>query len=659
MLTLRRKTMLWTSILLVVSLAVVYELSRRTFLEEMTLLGQEFAERRAVVAANIVRNSLAEVRRLSYDWAVWDATCEFVEGRRPGYAAENLTPLSLQGIHVDLIVISDASGRPIITRVLEGSGNEARPAPPKLLSLLRHLPPNGSTAADMAGTAGLFEYAGEIYLMATHPILPSDEQGEPRGTLVMARRFDQDEQRRLEEVVQSEFKLRHIEDPAVGAEISKMLAASRDPMPVASRVLDTQTRAGYALLHDVFGDPKFVVEVAWQRVFYAQGRRILYYFLLAFVAVGLVLIASVLLLLRRLVLNPFTRLSHQVAKLGERGDLFRRVDMDAGEEMNNLAKAINRMLDDLQRAQEALRRSDQQFRAIVDHQVELICRFGVDGRLSFVNRAFSEFFGRPEAELAGQGVMALTAAEDQALIQRELISLSPQRTVGTVESRIHLPSGETRWVHWTIRAFLNDTGTELSGFQAVGHDITERRSVEQALRRRVAMEEMISGISTDFLNLPNARLEEGIVSALRRVGQFTGADRCYIRLLSEDRSRIQLAFEWYGDGLQRLPYDVRALPASAFPWLSERLLRLEILRINRLDDLPPEAAREMELWRQVGAKSLLVAPLVLDNRMAGFIGLTADREPRAWTDEDGDLMKLVGDVFVGFLARKRAENALH
>ena len=53
------------------------------------------------------------------------------------------------------------------------------------------------------------------------------------------------------------------------------------------------------------------------------------------------------------------------------------------------------------RAQEALRASEERFRAIVDQQTDLICRFQADTTLTFVNDAYARHFGRSPDELLG------------------------------------------------------------------------------------------------------------------------------------------------------------------------------------------------------------------------------------------------------------------
>ena len=59
------------------------------------------------------------------------------------------------------------------------------------------------------------------------------------------------------------------------------------------------------------------------------------------------------------------------------------------------------------RAQDALRASEERFRAIVDQQTDLICRFQPDTTLTFVNDAYARHFGRMPDELLGRSFLDL------------------------------------------------------------------------------------------------------------------------------------------------------------------------------------------------------------------------------------------------------------
>ncbi|NET62699.1 MAG: PAS domain S-box protein, partial [Symploca sp. SIO2E6] len=45
--------------------------------------------------------------------------------------------------------------------------------------------------------------------------------------------------------------------------------------------------------------------------------------------------------------------------------------------------------------------SESRYRAIVEEQTELICRFSPDDKLTFVNPNYCRYFGKPYEELIG------------------------------------------------------------------------------------------------------------------------------------------------------------------------------------------------------------------------------------------------------------------
>jgi len=133
------------------------------------------------------------------------------------------------------------------------------------------------------------------------------------------------------------------------------------------------------------------------------------------------------------------------------------------------------------RAERALQESEARYRAIVEDQTELICRFLPDGTLTFVNEAYCKYFGKKQEELIGQTFMLLIPKEDHRTLKDHLASLSPKNPVATHEHRVIGPHGEIRWQQWTNRMVLDEEG-QLIEFQSVGWDITERKLMEEILK---------------------------------------------------------------------------------------------------------------------------------------------------------------------------------
>ena len=139
-----------------------------------------------------------------------------------------------------------------------------------------------------------------------------------------------------------------------------------------------------------------------------------------------------------------------------------------------------RLVEEKRRAEEALRESEARYRAIVEDQTELICRFLPDGALTFVNEAYCRYFGKKPEELIGHTFMLFISDEDQEIVRKQLTSLSPENPVVTYEHRVVAPNEEIHWQQRSDRAIFDEQGRIIE-FQSVGRDVTERVQVEQQL----------------------------------------------------------------------------------------------------------------------------------------------------------------------------------
>ena len=65
------------------------------------------------------------------------------------------------------------------------------------------------------------------------------------------------------------------------------------------------------------------------------------------------------------------------------------------------------------------------YRAIVEDQTELICRFDPDGKLTFVNEAYCRFFNKRREDLIGLSFMPLIAPGERKIVRAHFGSLEP------------------------------------------------------------------------------------------------------------------------------------------------------------------------------------------------------------------------------------------
>lgn len=135
----------------------------------------------------------------------------------------------------------------------------------------------------------------------------------------------------------------------------------------------------------------------------------------------------------------------------------------------------------------ALKQSEARYLAIIEKQTELVCRYLPDGRLSFVNEAYVNYFGQHRQDILDRNYIPNIPVADIATIQERLHRISPSTPLIDFEHRVIMPNGSIRWQYW-IHCGIYSAAGELLETQAVGRDITDRFQAERERDR--LMEEL-------------------------------------------------------------------------------------------------------------------------------------------------------------------------
>lgn len=158
-----------------------------------------------------------------------------------------------------------------------------------------------------------------------------------------------------------------------------------------------------------------------------------------------------------------------------------------GDYIELLPSIIDRVIErqqlitDRRQARAELQASEARYRAIVEDQSEMICRFLPGGKLTFANAAFCRYFGIQQGDIGFQNLVAFLPRRAYQYLREGQKNLSTQNPVTTNTHSLKTVSGEIRWLQWTSRAIF-DEAFKLAEYQLVGRDITEIKRVEEALR---------------------------------------------------------------------------------------------------------------------------------------------------------------------------------
>jgi PAS domain S-box-containing protein len=205
-------------------------------------------------------------------------------------------------------------------------------------------------------------------------------------------------------------------------------------------------------------------------------------------------------------------------------------------------------IEDRKRAEDLLRSSERQLRAIVDNIPASIAIHSALGELEFENRTAQEYHGRSSDDVQQSlasvvhpdDLPALIAAQQRALTTGEPLEF---------ELRLRRADGAFRWFHMRSRRSA-DSDDGPSRWYTVGTDIHDRKTAEEALLRSEASLLQVQRLSRTggWRYDPTTGLVESSPEIQRAYAVQPGEDVSrppfwFDRIHPEDRPRVQRQFE--------------------------------------------------------------------------------------------------------------------
>ncbi len=305
------------------------------------------------------------------------------------------------------------------------------------------------------------------------------------------------------------------------------------PLPAGDQTMDAGGRFDVALPIALAGARYGTLHYGVETTLLAEAQYTLLTKGAVIAGLAILLSAMALTLVSILLTRRLVRLS-EAAEAIAAGNLTARVPtVGGGDEVDRLATSFNAMADALDLRMRALAVSEEKFSKAFAASPDALMISGADGAILEVNAAFERFFGMSRGEALGRRLASLCEGECGRRLT-EIIGRAATRDA--IEIALPRCDGETSI------CLVSADGIDLSGQPcriAILHDITERKSVEEALARSNHDLEQFAYVASHDLREP-LRMVSAYVGLLdRRYGPQLDADaRQFITFAKDGAERL-------------------------------------------------------------------------------------------------------------------------
>jgi signal transduction histidine kinase len=344
---LRKKTFLIITVALISMTLVVYVSAQFILLDNYAALEKQRAEVNVKRCLSVLSNELTELDSTARDWAAWDDTYAFIQDANDNYLESNLVDETFINLRLNMMLFINSTGNVVYGKAFNLQNMSETPVPQDMLELLSanaFLWYHTDTESSLTGVVPLQEAP---LLIASKPILTSQNEGPIRGALIIGRYLNSEEIKNLEKTTYLPVFITPFNESETQIAFQSLYSSPPfEDTPIFTRQLNADTISGCALLKDVYGKLSLMLRVELQQDIYQQGVISIAFFILALLGSGIVLGLVAILIVEKGFLSRIEQLAINVKKMGKSKDFSERLSWNSKDELSILAETIDGMMEE-------------------------------------------------------------------------------------------------------------------------------------------------------------------------------------------------------------------------------------------------------------------------------------------------------------------------
>ena len=338
---------------------------------------------------NEFRSSYSNLERLNVDWSKWDDSYEFISTEEPkikkDYIKSNLVDTLLEDLDLNLIIFLDDNGK-IVYQTSYDSDSSKELSSREVIELKNEIEFHNQKTGMIA------RENNKILIFSNLGITDSNNSKKPVGNLIMGYFLDKNKLKTLEEKLGIPFNILGVSEN------------SKDPYEIKIEK-DTVLNKFYI---PTLSGRSIVLENQRDANILFLGKENIKKYIVMLLINFLILIFVIYIFMERFIVKRLRNMEHSVKEIIKHKDLGKRLEINGKDEIGDLGKNINNLLEDIEKMKKrlynlatydvmtgilnrhiGLEKLDKKFKKAKKNKGTLIAVFIDINNLKYVNDRFS------------------------------------------------------------------------------------------------------------------------------------------------------------------------------------------------------------------------------------------------------------------------------
>ncbi|MDO9253925.1 MAG: PAS domain S-box protein [Bacteroidales bacterium] len=315
---------------------------------------------------------------------------------------------------------------------------------------------------------------------------------------------------------------------------------------------------------------------------------------------------------------------------------------------------ISHNISEYKKIENELRMVAEKYESIFNSFVDLYYRSDLSGNILDLSPSVYQLSGYRPQELVGKSVAHVYA--DIESRNRMIQLLVEKGSINDYENLLIHKNGKLVPVSITSH-LIKDSEGKPGYIEGTIRDISERKEVEEKLNKLLVLQNLLTHLATEFINIPVEDSDKAVNRLLSVVGEGNEIDRVCIFEYDFVKNTMSNTHEWCATGISPEIENLQQIPTNLFPnWVEAHKLGdlLVIQDVSKLDKHDPQ----YNLLESQGIKTLITIPLILNNECIGFVGFDSVKSVKTWSSDEITFLHILADLLCNVTDRKKKDEAL-